>query len=727
MTGPMRLDLGQPDDEPRSAAPALPGVERTAAPASSSAASRQTQSLYRRYRPQSFDADDLVGQEHIVRTLRNAVERGRVAHAYLFCGPRGTGKTTTARLLAKAVNCLDPDPQARPCNRCANCLAITSGATTDVIEIDAASNRGIDDIRDLRERVKYAPAQLQTKFYIIDEAHQITGAAANAFLKTLEEPPPHTKFVLATTDPEDLLPTIVSRCQRFDFRRISLPAAMSRIRTVAAAEGLEIDDEAVAAIARAGTGSLRDSLGLLDQLAVYEEGEGEHDGDASPTITADSVRALLGVSRNDRVETIATALADRDVSSALQAVNAAVDAGEDPRQLNRQLVTYLRVLMHELAGGSPDADDRAHTLAPRFDLYQLARMAQRFSETDVRIRHASIAQLPLEVALVESMLQPAHAAAAPVRPRAAAEPASSRRAERPVTAAGKVAEPTAPFDPQTSVSASGNGAEPPPPPSGPSLRERVRNAGTRVGQSRQAGADASPPAAQPTPAPAPTTPRAPAAERPAEAPGSLASADGADAVAKLVTLWPRIRQDVKLQNRRIEALLAEVDPVDVQGDLVILRAAYPFHRNRLEEEEVRTVVEVTIGRRYGGQLRVRTILRGDEEANGVGTVAAVPTAPTAPTRPAPSGPTAGSPDTSRSDSASPSPTPTETAGKETANSETAGEISIAAAPETPSATSPPAEPYSDDMEEFIRAAKTIFDGEEIPDPLAESDDDTPSA
>ena len=288
MTGPMFPGFGQSrDDTPDDQSVAEPTETPTSVLRGISPA--QTQSLYRRYRPQSFDADDLVGQEHIVRTLRNAVERDRVAHAYLFCGPRGTGKTTTARLLAKAVNCLDPDPTARPCNRCTACLAINSGATPDVIEIDAASNRGIDDIRDLRERVKYAPTQLSSKFYIIDEAHQITGAAGNAFLKTLEEPPAHTRFVLATTDPEDLLPTIVSRCQRFDFRRIALPAAISRLRTVAAAEGLSVEDDALAAIARAGTGSLRDALGLLDQLAVYQE-SGEASG-GNGIVTADSVRA----------------------------------------------------------------------------------------------------------------------------------------------------------------------------------------------------------------------------------------------------------------------------------------------------------------------------------------------------------------------------------------------------------------------------------------------------
>src|SRR5215207_264231 len=374
----------------------LPRLAQTAPPV----AAAQTQSLYRKYRPKSFDSAELVGQEHIVRTIRNAIRQNRVAHAYLFCGPRGTGKTTTARLLAKAVNCLDPEVMNRPCNSCTSCIAINSGATSDVIEIDAASNRGIDDIRDLRERVKYAPTQLQTKFYIIDEAHQITGAAANAFLKTLEEPPAHTKFVLATTDPEELLATIVSRCQRFDFRRITLDAMIARLQTVADAEGLTVEPDAFPVIARHATGSLRDALGLLDQLAVYRD-RAQTDG----VITADLVRTLLGVSRNDRVETLVTAMADRDAALALGTVNGAVEAGEDPRQLNRQLVAYLRVLLHQRAGGSPDADERATELAQRFELLELAKLAQSFSEIDFRIRHASYSQLPLEVALVEGILR----------------------------------------------------------------------------------------------------------------------------------------------------------------------------------------------------------------------------------------------------------------------------------------------------------------------------------
>jgi DNA polymerase-3 subunit gamma/tau len=248
-------------------------------------------SLYRKYRPNSFSADELVGQDHIVRTLRNAVALDRVAHAYLFSGPRGTGKTTTARILAKAVNCLDPDPGSRPCNACVNCVAINSGSSPDVIEIDAASNRGIDDIRDLRDRVRYAPAQLRSKVYIIDEAHQITGAAANAFLKTLEEPPAHSRFILATTDPEELLPTIVSRCQNFEFRRVSADDMSRRLRTVAKEENIAISDDALRLVARHGTGSLRDALGILEQLSL-------HRGEATEAIELDDVRSLLCLSRN---------------------------------------------------------------------------------------------------------------------------------------------------------------------------------------------------------------------------------------------------------------------------------------------------------------------------------------------------------------------------------------------------------------------------------------------
>ncbi|MEA2513115.1 MAG: polymerase subunit gamma/tau [Thermomicrobiales bacterium] len=581
--------------------PSLFGEEPPAARSEASSASlptgtagaaggAQTQSLYRKYRPQTFDADELVGQEHIVRTLRNAIALDRVAHAYLFCGPRGTGKTTTARLLAKAVNCLDPDPARRPCNSCESCRAIASGAATDVIEIDAASNRGIDDIRELRERVKYAPTQLRSKFYIIDEAHQITGAAANAFLKTLEEPPGHTKFVLATTDPEELLATIVSRCQRFDFRRIGAEAMVGRLRSVAEAEGLTVDDEALRVVARHAAGSLRDALGLLDQLAVY--GDRATEGDS---IDAAAVRALLGVSRNDRVETLATALAERDVATALGAVNAAVEAGEDPRQLNRQLVAYLRILLHQRAGGSPDADERAKDLATRFELAEIAWLARVFSEVDYKIRHSSYAHLPFEVALVEGILRRSEASAAP------------RVETQTPNLAGVTARP-----------AEKNGRDDDllnkPPTT--ALRDRVRGIPTRPANP----APTEVPAASPSVAAVPAQP--PVEEAPAKK--AAAPATGGPSVEQLIDLWPRIRLDVKAVNRRIEALLSSIDPVTVRGDEIVLAAAYAFHRDRMNSDEVRQVVDEAISRLLKRPVKTTCVLRGEESGSGGGSTLAAP-------------------------------------------------------------------------------------------------------
>jgi DNA polymerase-3 subunit gamma/tau len=518
-----------------------------------------TQSLYRKYRPQSFDAIELVGQEHVVQTLRNAILLDRAAHAYLFCGPRGTGKTTTARLLAKAVNCLDPEPLKRPCNECVNCRSINNGAATDVIEIDAASNRGIDDIRELRERVKYAPTQLKTKFYIIDEAHQITGAAANAFLKTLEEPPAHTKFILATTDPEELLQTIVSRCQRFDFRRIGVEAIVQRLRTVAGAEGLKVDDDALMVIARHATGSLRDALSLLDQLAVYREVEPDAN---AKTIDVAAVRAVLGVSRNDRVEALVTALAERDATLALETVNSAVEAGEDPRQLNRQLVGYLRVLLHQRAGGSPDADERATELAQRFELLELAKLAQSFSEIDFRIRHASYSQLPLEVALVEGILRSDTERELPVP----AQVPSVEARERPTRVVRE--EPPVEEAPTTR------------------LADKVR------------GSSNSPNSVKPV--------------KSAVVPAPIANgvANGSPlTVDQLADLWQRIRDDVKAVNRRVEALLSTIDPVAVDGDDVTLASPYEFHRSKLNSDDARILVEDVINRLTGRRVHVTCILR----------------------------------------------------------------------------------------------------------------------
>lgn len=656
----------------------------------------QSLSLYRKYRPQSFDADDLFGQAHIVNTLRNAITLDRIAHAYLFCGPRGTGKTTTARLLAKAVNCLDPDPRKRPCNHCAACDAINRSATTDVIEIDAASNRGIDDIRDLRERVKYAPTQMKTKFYIIDEAHQITGAAANAFLKTLEEPPAHTKFVLATTDPEELLQTIVSRCQRFDFRRINMEAMIACLQKVSASERIAIDDDAMQIIARHATGSMRDALGLLDQVAVYRDS----DEVTEERVTATTVRTVLGVSRNERVEKLVGALADRDASAGLIAINQAADAGDDIRQLGRQLVAYLRVLLLERAGGSADADDIARGLAARFSLQELADLARRFSEIDYKVKHATFAQLPLEIAFVEGANRGSIQTGVPVPSTGEAVP----RAQPPAY------QPESPSRPVEGAASSADGTP------RQSLRDRVR------GESRPSGSIAEV-SARPTDDARPNgqmrdTPALPAPDAfrssstPLAATSEAASSvDGGPlSLEVIVDLWSKIRADVKSVNRRIEALLQQVDPVTINGTAIVLASPYEFHRNRVNSDEARHVIEDVISRLVQRRMQISCVTR-EEASSLLGTTVQPVTNH--------QDDSTGVPATAQAVSGTAAPATTPGAGSPGSSPDESpavvGTVVQSSAPSGGLADSPSVVSSPEDDDRRIQAVKNIFDAEEFDD------------
>jgi len=354
-----------------------------------------SQVFYRKWRPQTLA--EVVGQEHATQTLRNALVMGQVAHAYLFCGPRGTGKTSTARILAKAVNCLNP-LEGEPCNACDLCQSISEGRALDVMEIDAASNRGIDEIRELRERVNYAPNLASYKVYILDEVHMLTEAASNALLKTLEEPPSQVIFILATTEPHKVLPTILSRCQRFDFHRLSQAAVISKLELICEREGIRVEPEALRFIARAATGSLRDAENLLEQLAAYYGHQ----------IELYQVKAVLGISSDFRAKEIARHVVKRDIPAGLQTINSVRDDGLDLRQFNQQLVEYLRSLLLVKSGSEEVLDATDEELAEMKDvvaeaaLSQLLSAVKRFSEIDLRWDNYST--LPLELALVESAL-----------------------------------------------------------------------------------------------------------------------------------------------------------------------------------------------------------------------------------------------------------------------------------------------------------------------------------
>jgi DNA polymerase-3 subunit gamma/tau len=286
--------------------------------------------LYRKYRPQAFA--EFVGQEHVTKTIANAIASGTVSHAYLFDGPRGTGKTTLARLLAKAVNCENrKDGSFEPCNKCSSCSEIAEGKAMDLIEIDAASHRGIDEIRELKEGIKFAPSKSKYKVFIIDESHQLTKEAANALLKTLEEPPSHTIFVLATTEIHKMIPTIISRCQRFDFRKLTIPEIMQTLEKISQKEKVKISKEALELIAISATGSIRDSESLLDQVFSFNT-------DSSKEITADDIKNLLGLVEIESVAKFIDFISQKKPAEALNLLNEVADRGMDIPEFSKAII-----------------------------------------------------------------------------------------------------------------------------------------------------------------------------------------------------------------------------------------------------------------------------------------------------------------------------------------------------------------------------------------------------
>ncbi len=511
-----------------------------------------SQSLYRKYRSQTFD--ELVGQEHVTRTLRNAIVSGKIAHAYLFCGPRGTGKTSTARLLAKSVNCESDGP--KPCNQCLACTSINEGRALDLIEIDAASRRKVEDIAEVIERVNFAPAELRYKVYIVDEVHMLTAHAFNALLKTLEEPPQTAIFILATTEIWKVLPTIISRCQRFDFRRIPTSEVVRRLEGVAAEEGLKVDPQAMAAIARLSTGSLRDALGLLDQLTVYGEDE----------ITLSQLQALLGTVGSQRVAEFVDALIDRDASVGLEKLGAWGQEGMDPRQFTQEMVEYLRSLLLIKVSGEKGAGlDVTHEAlesmqaqASRSTLPQLLGITERFSSLDYTLRTGPYGYLPLELALVASTTDaPVQQAAAPAQTQA---PRETPRPQRP---------------------------------------------------QYQPPAQPAPEQARPTPTTATVPP--PGTKTPVTEHADPEPVGGPVDFPRVEQLWARVVDSLRM-NRTVQALLRGCRPIALDGSQVVLRFQYEFHKAKIEEPANTALVEQALTKVLGQNLAVRCTMEQESDA-----------------------------------------------------------------------------------------------------------------
>ena len=360
--------------------------------------------LYRKYRPKKFS--EIVGQEHIIKTLTNAVSREMISHAYLFSGPRGTGKTTTARLFAKSLNCHNrKEGESEPCNKCPSCLDIISGRSLDLIEIDAASHRGIDEIRELREGIKFSPAKEKYKVFILDEAHQLSKDAVNALLKTLEEPPSHAIFILATTEIHKMLPTIISRCQRFDFRKLKLPEIKKRMSYICQKEGVKIDEAALELIALNSGGAIRDAESLLDQVLTFAFTVN------SEEIKAEKVRDILGMADNSLISQFLGHLKNNNSAGALKFLNEIMEKGYDPQEFARALVGYLRrLLILEISpedenpiilGLTEEEKKSFKEQANSFGAKKIHKMIDLFLDAENKMRYSSIPQLPLELAVVD--------------------------------------------------------------------------------------------------------------------------------------------------------------------------------------------------------------------------------------------------------------------------------------------------------------------------------------
>jgi len=545
--------------------------------------SEQSTSLYRRHRPQAFA--DVVGQEHVVKTLSNAIEGDRVHHAYLFVGSRGTGKTSMAKILARSLNC-EQGPTLTPCGKCEACMAIERGNSMDVIEMDAASNRSVDDIRELRDRVGYAPAEGHWKVYILDEAHMLTKEAWNAFLKTLEEPPPNTVFVLATTEPQKVMPTIADRCQRFDFQRPSPEQIGEVVERVAASEKISIDDAAVNLVARAAGGSFRDALGTLDQLVAF----------GGDSIDGSAVADLLGAADADLIFEVTDALGAGDAKGTLESVEKLSSTGRDPSRFAGDLVAHLRqLLVCKTTGGIP-----ASFTVTAADPSRLAAQAEALGEAKL-------------VGAIDVLSNAISAMRAGDDPRFSLEIALLRIAEPRID------------------------------PSREALSRRIEDLESRLGQGAPVPTPTAPPAA---PTPKAETSKPPATKAPAEDPvepsskgeAEAESAPKAEAVSepqpmpeqavevtvemeRVTSLWPAVVEHVReSRSEMVSTLFHGARPIAVDSEKSVVRIGFPpsskFNKRKIESDQNAAMISESLQAVFGAPLRPVFELVEEEDEDG---------------------------------------------------------------------------------------------------------------
>ncbi len=631
-----------PAEQALTAEQALPSAQTLAAPAE-----QTVPSLYRRHRPRTFA--EVVGQEAVVRTLRHAVERGQVHHAYLFVGSRGTGKTSMAKILAACLNC-ERAPTVEPCGACEACVGIARATSLDVIEMDAASNNSVDDIRELRDSVAYAPVSGGQKVYILDEAHMLSTAAWNAFLKTLEEPPPRTVFVLATTEAARVPATVVDRCHRFDFQRPTVEQLASVVRRAAAAEQIEIPPQAVAAVARAATGSFRDALGTLEQLVTY----------SGSAIALEDVLAVLGVTDAAVLDEVLDAVHAGDARAVLLAVAAAADSGRDAGALAGDLEVRARELLVAQVLGevptelalTPEADARLLEQAARVGATTTVRLLELLGTALEGVRAGADPRTQLELALVKAARPEVDGSvkaltarlerleSRPAGKEGGGPPEAARggRVGGALTAveappavgdppAGGPARPTAADPTPAEPLLPAAGPEPPPvaeiplPAEGPAAAPAAPPPATEG--PRPVERSAAPPAVEPSPAaefpPAAEAPPAAAEPPPAEEPAAAAPSETPlDSLASLCELWPAVVEAVRAPNAMLAAAITAARPVELSGEdlLVAFDPGASFMMKKASHPDARTLVAQALRELTGRRLRPTYELRALAEEPG---------------------------------------------------------------------------------------------------------------